>query len=281
MLQAHSFLWHYLWIAPNAYLLLLGILLILRDIAKQRPAFTTFAILSSLGGLTLYAADVLPSVSALDFWRVDWITLSLESVLKFIAIGEVFSRLFEHYSSISKLGKYLVSAVGAILVFVAAMTAAFSSGDSTVRIISGVHLLDLSVFIIECGLILFIYALAAYFRIPWDRHSFGTLLGFGISSCVYLATSAIVTNANPSAHQRTLFDFSSMATYHVSVLIWFYFFLVPGKSREVKPSKDIKPPKDDSDRHNTNPPASPGGGTKEDETYLHEWNRELERLLRQ
>lgn len=274
MLQAHSFLWHYLWIAPNAFLLLLGILLIVRNIARQRPAFTIFAILSSLGGLCLYAADVVPSVSAVNFWRVDWVTLSLESVLKFVAIGEAFSRLFNHYSSISKLGKYLVSGVGAMLVFVATLLAAFSTGDSTVRLISGVHRLDLSVFVIECGLILFIYALAAYFRVPWDRHSFGTLLGFGISSCVYLATSAIVTNANPSAYQRTLFDFSSMATYHFTVLIWFYFFLVPG-------SRDRTPPKDESNRHNTNPPASPGGGTKEDEASLHDWNRELERLIHQ
>jgi len=275
MLQAHSFFWNYLWISPNAYLLLLGILLIFKGIGRQRPAFATFAVLSSLGGLCLYAADVLPSVSPVNFWRVDWITLSLESILKFAAIGEAFSRLFNRYSSISKLGKYLVSAVGAILVFVATMLAAFSSGDSTVRLISGVHLLDLTVFAIECGLILFIYALAAYFRIPWDRHSFGTLLGFGVSSCVYLATSAIVTNANPSAYQRTLFDFSSMATYHVTVLIWFYFFLVPGKNR------DKKPPKDDSDRRNSNPPASPGSGSKEDEASLQEWNRELERLIHQ
>ena len=63
MLQAHSFLWHYLWVAPNILLLVLAVLLWRRKLHKQFPIFLTFAVVSSIEQLTVYAADVLPSVS--------------------------------------------------------------------------------------------------------------------------------------------------------------------------------------------------------------------------
>jgi hypothetical protein len=109
---------------------------------------------------------------------------------------------------------------------------------------------------IESGLILFLFLFAAYFRLSWDRFSFGLLLGFGISACEYLAAWAVMTNATPSVHQRTLLDLLNMGTYHICVLIWFYYLLVP---REVAVKSAVLLP----------------------ENNLDVWNRELERLVHQ
>ena len=265
MLQAHSFLWNYLWVAPNVLLLLLGVVLALRGVSRNFPYFVTYALVSPCCGLALFAADVIPSVTGINFWRVDWVTLSIESILKFLAIAEVFSRVFNPFPSVSKVGRNLLRGVGALLVFGAASIAALSLGDSSVRIISGAHLLDLSVFTVECGLILFIFALSAYFRVPWDRVSFGVLFGFGISSCIHLALWAIMTNAAPNAQQRTIFDLLNMTTYHLTVLIWYYFFLVRGAKGR---------------RHEDSPPLV-DGSSKEPQRNLEDWNRELERLIHQ
>lgn len=264
MLQAHSLLWNYLWVAPNVLLLVLGVVVARRGVGRNFPYFVTYAVLSACCGLVLFAADVIPSVTGINFWRVDWVTLSIESILKFLAIAEVFSRVFNPFPSVSKVGRNLLRGVGAILVFGAALIAALSRGDSSVRIISGAHLLDLSVFTVECGLILFIFALSAYFRMPWDRFSFGILFGFGISSCIHLALWAIMTNAAPSAGQRTIFDLLNMATYHLTVVIWYYFFLV----------KSTK-------KHPTEPPSPVDRPSTEAHENLEEWNRELERLIHQ
>jgi hypothetical protein len=102
----------------------------------------------------------------------------------------------------------------------------------------------------------FLFLIAAYFHLSWDRLSFGILLGFGISSCVHLATWAIIANASPSDHARTLFAFLIMGTFHLCVLIWLYYVLVPQKV--VK--KSVVPLPEDN---------------------LAVWNRELERLLQQ
>src|SRR5215469_7344233 len=131
MLQAHSLLWNYLWVAPNLLVFALGITLSRkREFRRLFPGFVGFAILCSLGDLAAFAADVIPSVTAETFWRVYWVGLLIEGPLKFLVIGEVFSRVFSPYPSIARLGKLLVSGFGALLVLLAAVIAGFAKGDS-------------------------------------------------------------------------------------------------------------------------------------------------------
>jgi len=256
MLQAHSLLWNYLWVAPNILLLALAWLLWKRGIWRQFPSFLVFAVASSLGDLLVFAADILPSVSPPNYWRTSWAVLLVESILKFTVLAEVFSRVSSPYPSISRLGKNIVRGSGALLVFVATLVAALSRGDSTVRLISGFHQLAQTVFFVELGLVVVIFLFAAYFTLTWDRYSFGVLLGFGVSACEYLCAWAITTNAGPSAQVRTLLGMANMATYHLCVLLWGYYLLVPGR---VRTKHVVSLPK-----HN-----------------LEVWNRELERLLQQ
>jgi hypothetical protein len=256
MLQAHSLLWHYLWVAPNLLFLALALLLWKRGLASEIHAFLIFAILSPLGDLLSYTADVSPHISAVNFWRIEWASLIIDSVLKFIVIGEVFSRLLKNFPSISRLGRTMVSGAGGLLVLLGTLFAALSHDNSRVVLISGFHLLAQTVFIVELGVVVVIFFFVKYFGLSWDRMSFGILLGFGLSSCEYLAVWAIVANGAPSAHGETLLSLVDMATYHLCVLIWFYYLLVPqrvvGKAAVALP------------KHN-----------------LEVWNRELERLLHQ
>jgi len=255
MLQAHSFLWNYLWVAPNAFLLALAFFFWKRGLLRQLPAFLLFAIVSAVGGLAVFAADISSWVSPANYWRLSQIVLVAESILKFILIGELFSRVLSRYHSISRLGRILVSGFGAAFVLLATLAAAYAHADSSVRLIAGYHLLQQTVFIVELGLVVVIFLFAAYFRLCWDHLSFGLLLGFGISSSVFLAGWAISVNADPSAHGRTLLDFIDMAAYHLCVLIWGYYLLFPGKVSTKVTS-----------------PALP-------DHNLDLWNRELERLL--
>ena len=256
MLQAHSFLWHYLWIAPNLVFLVAGVLLWKRGLARHVPAFLAFAILGSLGELVVFGADIAPFVSATNYWRISWVVLLLEALLKFLVIGEVLSKLLVPYPSVSSLGRTLVSGFGAVLVLLAGVVAGFAHGDNAMRLISGYHVLEQTVFVIELGLVVFLFLFAAYFHLSWDHLSFGILLGLALSASEHLATWAVVANAGPSDHTRNLIDFFNMATYHLVVLIWMYYVLVPQK---VVAKSEVPLP----------------------ENNLAVWNRELERLLQQ
>ncbi len=256
MLQAHSFLWHYLWLAPNVLLFVLAFLIWKNDLCKTFPAFFAFALFSALGELALYIADVAPSVTAETFWRVDWATLLIEGPLKFLLVAEIFAQVFGSYDSTVRIGKFLIRGVGIALVLAAALAAAYGPKDGLFGIVSGAHLLDQTIYLIESGLLLFIFLLSAYFRLRPATPVLGIALGLAISACVHLATWAVIANSGWANSTRARLDFLNMATYHVCVLIWFYYLLVPGKV-STKPAVPLP------------------------ENDLDVWNRELERLAQQ
>ena len=255
MLQAHSLLWHYLWVAPNVLLFLLAFLLLRNRVYRQHPAFFAFAVLSAFAELAVYAADIAPSVTPLGFWLVDWTSLLIEGPLKFILIGAVFSQVFGSYVSVARLGKVLIRGFGIFLVLASAVAAAYAPKDGLFGIVSGAHILEQTIYLIEAGLLVFIFVLSGYFRLSFSRPLLGIALGLGISACVHLGTWAIMANAGLAA-KRVLLDFVNMGTYHVCVLIWFYYLLVPQKVV-----------------------ARPAVSLPEDNLAV--WNRELERLIHQ
>ena len=254
MLQAHSFLWNYFWVAPNLYLLALGVLMWRRGLREQVPYFVAFALLIPTLDLVRFVLDVAPGVSPETYWIFTWGALIVESLLKFIVIGETFSRVLHLYPSLARLGKILISGFGAALVLLAALAAALSRDTSQVPIISGFHVMAQTHYLVQFGLTVFAFLFVAHFRLTWDRLSFGVMQGFGLASCVFLTTWAILANTNLSDHGRTLLDFLNFATYHFYVLLWVYYVLVPSR---VAPRVTVLVPE-----HN-----------------LELWNRELERLL--
>jgi hypothetical protein len=253
MLQAHSLLWHYLWVAPNVLLLVLAALIWPRKVSKQYPAFLFFAVISAIEQLTVYTADLLPSVSPGTWWYIFGGGLLVEALLKFAVIGEIFGVLLGRYPSLARLGRSLIIVAGAALLLLATAAAAFTPANNIQWVVPTVHRFEQSIYMIECGLILFLFWFAAYFKFRWSRPAFGIILGLGISACVHLATWALMAKPNFPARYQILLVFLNMATYHVCVLIWFYYLLVPEK---VVPK----------------PPVPP-------EHKLEVWNQELERLL--
>jgi hypothetical protein len=150
----------------------------------------------------------------------------------------------------------LIRVVGVVLVLTAAVAAAYAPKDSLFGIVSGAHLLEQTIYLIECGLLAFIFGISFYFRLRFGRIVFGIALGLSISACVHLATWAVIANGGLSDKTRELFDFLNMGTFHVSVLLWFYYVLVPG-------------------------PAPVHAAMPLPENNLDVWNRELERLVHQ
>lgn len=256
MLQAHSLLWHYLWVAPNVLLFVLAFVLWKRGLGKRFRVLFIFAILSAVSELAVYLADVTPWVTPKLFWRIDWASVLIEGTLKFVLIGEIFAQVFGSYGSLARLGKLLIRAMGVVLVLTAAVAAAYAPQDSLFGIVSGAHLLEQTTYLIECGLLVFIFLFAAYFRLRPARLVFGIALGLAISACVHLATWGIAANGGLPPSRRVILDFLNMGTYHVSVLLWFYYVLVPG-------------------------PAPVHAAMPLPENNLDVWNRELERLVHQ
>ena len=253
MLQAHSLLWHYLWIAPQILTLTLVAALLRGNFRRRYPVFFSYLVFSTIEGICLYSFDVSPRVSPLTWWRAFLAGAIIEGLLKFALIGELVHQLLHPWPSIAKLGRNLISAAGVVLVLGASVAAGFAVPDNTPRLVGGAHIILEAIYLAAAGLIASIFVLAAYFHIPWESTNFGIALGAGFTWCLHLAVWALVSGG--VVRNQVWEDLAMAAAYHVSVLIWCYYLLIPHQVSI----------------HNT-APALPEGS-------LDLWNRELERLL--
>ncbi len=225
-----------------------------RGLHRVFPVFLTYTLLEATEEFALYGLDVLPSVQPELFWKAFWLGLVVEGLLKFAITGELFRHLLRPWSAVAKTGNLLITCAGVVLVLVAGLMAGLTVPPSPFWLISGAHVLQQSMYVIESGLILFIIAFAAYFRLDWDRRVFGIALGLGVLSCEHLATWAM-SSVGILAGKNAPLDFANLATYHVCVLIWAYYLLVPEKAKEARPAAPLP------------------------ENNLKIWNEELEHLL--
>jgi len=256
MLQAHSFLWHYLWLAPHVLQVALAILIWRRRLHKVFPVFLAYTIFEAIEEFTLYGMDILPSVSVKTWWLTFCVGLVPEGFIRIGVIAELSFHLLRSRSAVARAGSLLITGTGAILVLLAAVAAAYAPIDNPqYALASRAYILQQTLYMIECGLILFLFLFTACFKLSWDRTTLGIGLGRGVSSSVHLATWAVIANGG-MPHSRYLLDFLNFATYHLCVLIWFYYLLIPQK---IATTSAVSLP----------------------ENNLDIWNRELERLLHQ
>jgi hypothetical protein len=256
MLQPHSFLWHYLWLGPHVLQVVLVVLLWRHGLNKRFPIFFAYTIFEAIEEFTLYGMDIAPSVSGEAWWFAFCVGLVLEGALKLGVIGELFFHLLRPHAALARIGSRLISGAGAALMLLAVLAAAYVPTNHPKYIWTSRSYLSLqSLYLIEGGLVLFLFLFVAHFKLAWNNHTFGIALGFGIVFCEHLGAWA-VTASGTLGDKRYLLDFLNMATYHLCVLIWFYYLLVPQKTPT------------------TSAVSLP-------EHRLEIWNQELERLLHQ
>ncbi len=255
MPQAHSFLWHYLWLGPHVLQLGLALLLWRRGLHRQFPVFFSYLVFEAAEEFTLYWLDLSPAISASTWWHAFFAGFVGENLLRFAVIAELLQHLLRQWPALARAGRNLVGGVGVALILFAALAEHFRDPNKKNWLINIAHDLQSSVFLVQAGLILSVFLFAAYFHVVWERIAFGIALGFAVDWCEHLAVWTILSTSILTRFRPAL-DLVNLATYHVTVLIWFYYIVVPESATGQPPRR---------------PPPDPD---------LEIWNRELERFLK-
>jgi hypothetical protein len=253
-MQPHSFLWHYLWIAPRALQAVIVIVMIRRRLLHEFPMFLSYTVFEIINGGTLFILDHRASISPDQYWLAHWTASALSIALRFAVVYEIFSHVFAPYPALGRLSRILFQWAAVVLVLIGVVVAAYAPGDAAQPLFSGVYVVDRGVGLIQASLLALLFLCSSYFRLSWKSHVYGIAIGVGIFSTVDLATAAMEARSWPSGSSY-IFDFVTMATYHCCVLIWLVYLLAPETSRIS--AKEL--PKND----------------------LEQWNAELQRLLLQ
>jgi hypothetical protein len=254
MFQAHSFLWHYLWVAPNLLFAVLAIVLWKRGLQKQLRGLFLYAWFQAAQCAVLFPLDHINAVSAWTYCFVDLISGVLEFAVVFLLVSDLFAGLFDEYAALAHVGRTILRWAGGALLIAAVVLGAFAPVESEHWLVGTMKILQQGMYVMVSGLLLLLFASAAYFNLAWERRIFGIALGLGISSCVHLATWGLEAN-EVLTNETTALSMANMATTHIVVLMWFYYLFVPSPSgAEARQA----------------PP----------DNQLAAWNRELERLLK-
>jgi hypothetical protein len=223
-MHAHSLVWHYLWLGPRAFQLVICAVMLRRRLHRGFPFFFLYILYEAVQGITLFALDHSASVSATQYWQAYWIGNLGSIVLRFGMIWEIFSHVFAPYPALWEFGKLILRWSTVVLVLVAVAVAAYSPSLQGPSILSGVYVVDRTISIIQCGLLLFLFLFSSYFGLSWRSYVFGIAVGLGIYSSQQLVMSSVWMQTNFYS-PNDAFRFSTMATFHCSVLIWLFYVL--------------------------------------------------------
>lgn len=252
-MYAHSFLWHYLWLAPHALQIVIAIVMVRRHMVRGFPVFFTYTVFQIVEEGTLFILDHSAAIRPLTYWYAHWVGLAVDAPLRFAIIAEIFSRVLGNYPGLRRLSGILFHGAAVVLLFAAIVVAARAPEDGTRHIISRIHVFDLSVSVMQSGLLLLLVGFSSYLGLSARNFAYGIAFGLGIFASVDLAAETLRVWTGSIA--GVTFDLVTMATYHCCVVIWLVYLLAPETAG--RPVRKL--------------PAN----------NLEQWNAELQRLLLQ
>lgn len=217
------------------------------------PGFFTYTVFQIVEGGTLFILDHSAAVSGYQYWCAHSVGLAIDIVLRFAIIYEVFTSVFRNYTELKHLCRIIFRGAIAVLLVAAITVAARAPEFGMFPFLTRIHVVDLSVDVMQSGLMILLLGFSSYLGLSWRSLAYGIAAGLGIFSSVGLATEAIRVWTGPVAGYA--FDLVTMATYHCCVVIWLVYVLAPERARSSV--KELP------------------------ENTLEQWNAELQRLLLQ
>jgi hypothetical protein len=253
MMHGYRFLLYYLWIAPHILLALVAIVMRVKRLDVSFPLFAIYTWYEVAEFVLLFAIAVTKLIQGMLYMRVFLVTLAVSTALRFGILQEIFNNVFREHGRADAIARVLLRWTTGILLAAAISCAIFAPGPTSSSLIAATAWLGRGIAIIQCGLVLFLLVFSRLIGLSLQSYVFGIALGFGILSTVELANWAMRSGDLTESTRKAL-DLLTTGSYHVAVLLWLAYLIVPAK--RVLQHADV-----------------PAGD-------VEQWNRELERFLR-
>jgi len=251
-MEPHSLIWHYLWIAPHMLQAVIVCIMIRRGLWRDYPVFLAYLAVDCVQSVGLFAADHSSAITDDGWWWMLWVSTLSTTILKFALIYEIFGHVFHPYPTLDRMGRILLRWTCGILLLLGVVMAARAPANADRVLYSGVQSVSCVVDLTQAGMVVALFVFAGYFGLTFKSFVFGIILGLGINASVDLAAMGVGMSFPGNDYAKQL-NVVLMGTYHVAVLVWLFYSLVP--ARETQPVRVIP------------------------ENNLQRWDAELERLL--
>jgi hypothetical protein len=201
--------------------------MIRRKIRFEFPMFFNYVAFTIVAMLLSF---IFCFIKSPQYLYVFWALAVLSSGLIFGVLYEVFVNLMKPYSSVIDLGKMMFRWAAAFLLLAAFLTALATNGSQPSKFVAAMSLIDRSLRLMQCGLLLLLLAFEKRLGLSWRSHGMCIALGLGTSAALDLAVSYL--RANFTAWRFELDFFNSFFFLAVSVF-WTVFFRLPQPQRNA------------------------------------------------
>lgn len=215
--------------ACSAFVMLGIIAVMLRN--KRAAGFPIFLSYLVFGVLTTGVALLGFIYGSCEQYRyLYWVIGFLFVALEFGVMYEVFSSALKPYSALIDLGKMLFGWASFFLLIAASLTAFATVGPHQGKLAAAVTVLERSMRLIECGLLLLFFLFEKKLGLSWKTPSISIALGLGCSAAVDLVASYLRTVFSLS--QVPLIDIANATVYMGILAFWGYCMAAPRVERK-------------------------------------------------
>jgi predicted transporter len=223
-MRAHT-IDYVLWCATPVVMTVVATAMYRRRLHKDYPYFFNYVVFQVLSFLIEF-----PLRNWDNYFYVYWTMRALSIAVSFAVLLEIFKDAFRPYEALRDLSLILFRWCALVVLLVAGMWAISSwRGNRIDNVTNAIFVVDRSVRLMQCGLVLFMLLFSEYLGISRRNVLFGIAVGFGFFAAVNmlvmtaLSHQRVVSNANLSR--------ISGVAYIVSTLIWLAYSLVPATAR--------------------------------------------------
>lgn len=196
-----------------------------RKLRSDFPVFFRYSVFCTIG----CAITLIPFVvSCPQYFYVYWVLTAITMILEFGVLYELLVNALKPYSALIDLGKMLFRWAAVFLILAALLTAFATAGSGNNKIIAASELLQRTVRLMQCGLLLLFFGLEKRLGLSWRTHSMSIALGLGIYAGVDLSTTYLIDRL-PAL--TGVFQILTNLVYLGAASLWAYSLAKPEPAR--------------------------------------------------
>jgi hypothetical protein len=160
-----------------------------RKLRSEFPVFSRYLVFCIVGS----AITLIPFVVYCpQYFYVYWALTAVTMVLEFGVLYELLVNALKPYSALIDLGKMLFRWAAVFLILAALLTAFATTGSGNNKLVAASELLQRTVRLMQCGLLLLFFGLEKRLGLSWRTHSMSIAMGLGIYAGVDLSTTYLI-----------------------------------------------------------------------------------------
>jgi len=199
----------------------LALLLLRRGAYKSFPFFLTYTVFAVVAELCKF---VLAQYfrSTMTYFYFYWGAEAIYAVLGFLAIHEVFRRVFENFTSLPWF-KFLLPLVGLVMLAISVLISIVHRAVEASPLLEGIYSLQITVRCLQIGMFFLIFLLARVFDLDYRQYAFGIAAGFGIAAAGILFGTLVRTGFGLKF--LIFLQYVPIVAYCMAVTVWLVSFV--------------------------------------------------------